>query len=97
MRFLMKVRKAKKECTEPGAKPNPVKTHYRNFIIIPEMVGSVIAIHTGKVFSNVEIKVQNIIFQFDMIGSYLGEYALSYNPTRHGKPGLGASKGSAKA
>ena len=32
-----------------------------------------------------------------MIGSYLGEYALSYNPTRHGKPGLGASKGSAKA
>ena len=32
-----------------------------------------------------------------MISSYLGEYALSYNPTRHGKPGLGASKGSAKA
>jgi hypothetical protein len=27
----------------------------------------------------------------------LGEFALSYNPTRHGKPGLGASKGSTKA
>ena len=31
-----------------------------------------------------------------MVGTYLGEYALSYNPTRHGRPGLGASKGSAK-
>ena len=31
-----------------------------------------------------------------MIGTYLGEYAMTYNPTRHGKPGLGASKGSAK-
>ena len=32
-----------------------------------------------------------------MIGTYLGEYAMTYNPTKHGKPGLGASKGSAKA
>jgi len=98
---LIKVRKAKKECTEPGAKPNPVKTHLRDCIIVPEMVGSVIAIHTGKVFSNVEIKVLFLfhffIFKFDMIASYLGEFALSYNPTRHGKPGLGASKGSTKA
>ena len=92
---MIKVRKAKKECTEVGAKPNPVKTHLRNCIITPEMVGSVIAIHTGKVFNNVEIKV-SLIFQFDMIGTYLGEYAMTYNPTRHGRPGLGATKGAAK-
>ncbi len=92
---MIKVRKAKKECTEVGAKPNPVKTHLRNCIITPEMVGSVIAIHTGKVFNNVEIKVINKI-QFDMIGTYLGEYAMTYNPTRHGRPGLGATKGAAK-
>jgi small subunit ribosomal protein S15e len=54
---MIKVRKSKRECTEVGAKPVPVKTHLRNCIITPEMVGSVIAIHTGKVFSNVEIKV----------------------------------------
>jgi small subunit ribosomal protein S15e len=54
---MIKVRKAKKECTEAGAKPNPVKTHLRDCIITPEMVGSVIAIHTGKIFNNVEIKV----------------------------------------
>ena len=30
-----------------------------------------------------------------MIGRYLGEFALSYKPTRHGKAGVGATKGSA--
>ena len=54
---MIKVRKAKKECTEAGAKPTPVKTHLRDCIITPEMVGSVVAIHTGKIFNNVEIKV----------------------------------------
>lgn len=52
------------------------------------MVGSVVGIHNGKEFSNVEIR-------FDMIGRYLGEFAISYKPCRHGKPGVGASKGSA--
>ena len=30
-----------------------------------------------------------------MIGRYLGEFSLSYKPTRHGKAGVGATKGSA--
>ena len=25
---------------------------------------------------------------------YLGEFSLTYRPTRHGKPGVGATKGS---
>lgn len=25
---------------------------------------------------------------------YLGEFSLTYKPTRHGKPGVGATKGS---
>jgi len=29
-----------------------------------------------------------------MIGKYLGEFAMTYKPTRHGKPGIGATKGS---
>ena len=45
------------------------------------------SIYTGKAFANVEIK-------FDMIGRYLGEFAISYKPTRHGRPGVGATKGS---
>ena len=51
------------------------------------MVGNVVGIYTGKAFANIEIK-------FDMIGRYLGEFAITYKPTRHGRPGVGATKGS---
>jgi hypothetical protein len=30
-----------------------------------------------------------------MIGRYLGEFSITYKPTRHGKAGVGATKGSA--
>jgi len=86
-RFIQKLRKAKKNL-QPGEKPAPVKTHMRDAIILPEMVGSVVGIHSGKEFTNVEIK-------FDMIGTYLGEYGITYKPITHGKPGVGATKGSA--
>ncbi len=53
----------------------------------PEMIGNVVSIYNGKSFVPVEIK-------FDMIGRYLGEFAITYKPTRHGRPGVGATKGS---
>ena len=34
-----------------------VKTQLRNMIVVPEMIGSVVGIHNGKVFNQVEIKV----------------------------------------
>lgn len=40
-------------------KPACVKTHLRNMIIVPEMIGSVVGIHQGKTFNQVEIKVLN--------------------------------------
>ena len=33
---------------EIGEKPACVKTHLRNVVVIPEMVGSVIGIYNGK-------------------------------------------------
>merc|ERR1711970_1315037 len=62
-RLLKKLRKAKKECPELE-KPAPVKTHLRDMIIFPEMIGSIIGIYNGKTFVQVEIKP-------DMIGHYL--------------------------
>jgi ribosomal protein S19 len=46
----------KKEA-EPGEKPEPVRTHLRNMIIVPEMIGSIIGVYNGKTFNQVEIKV----------------------------------------
>lgn len=42
----------------PGEKPEPVRTHLRNMIIVPEMIASVIGVYNGKTFNQVEIKVR---------------------------------------
>merc|ERR1711981_3603 len=71
-RFLKKCRKALKEFKhEPGTKPKPVLTHYRNMVVVPEMIGNIVGVHNGKQFLAVEIKAP-------MVGSYLGEYAMTY-------------------
>lgn len=56
MALVKKLRKAKKE-TVPGEKPEVVKTHLRNMIIVPEMVGSIVGVYNGKTFNQVEVKV----------------------------------------
>ncbi len=49
-RLYLKCKKAKKN-TQPGEKPAPVKTHLRDAIIMPDMVGSNVAVHNGKAFN----------------------------------------------
>lgn len=48
LRRRRKLRKAKKEAP-PNEKPAVVKTHLRDMIIVPEMIGSVVGIYNGKV------------------------------------------------
>jgi len=83
--LLEKVRRSM-EALKKGA-GSAVKTHVRNMIILPEMVGMAIQVHNGREFVQVEIKP-------DMIGHYLGEFAVTNKPVRHGTPGIGASRSS---
>ena len=69
---------------EPGT---PVKTHRREMLILPEMVGHVISLHNGKGFTNFQI-------QPEMIGHYFGEFALTRKSVTHGGVGVGATRGS---
>ena len=85
-RLQKKCIEAIKNCPE-GEKPKAVKTHLRNCIILPNMVGSVVAIYSGKTFNPVEIRA-------DMIGHYLAEFSMSYKPVAHGKLGVGATRSS---
>lgn len=39
-------------------KPEVVKTHLRDMVILPEMVGSMVGVYNGKSFNQVEIKVR---------------------------------------
>lgn len=59
MALVKKLRKAKKEAP-PNEKPEVVKTHLRNMIIVPEMVGSIVGVYNGKTFNQVEIKVNSL-------------------------------------
>merc|ERR1712232_1357441 len=53
--LLKKLRKSKRE-TAYGEKPEAVKTHLRNMVIVPEMIGSVVGVYNGKQYINVEVK-----------------------------------------
>ncbi|ORX38924.1 40S ribosomal protein S15 [Kockovaella imperatae] len=77
MRLIKKLRKAKKEAAA-NEKPAMVKTHLRDMIIVPEMIGSVVGVYNGKSFTTVEVKPE-------MTGHYLGEFSITYKPVGHGR------------
>lgn len=64
-----------------------VKTHRREMVILPQMVGKKIGIYSGKEFVTVEIRPE-------MVGHCLGEFVLSRKETKHSSPGMGATRGS---
>jgi len=69
----------------PGKKP--IRTHARDLVILPEMIGTSIHVFNGIEFIEVKIDLKKI-------GHYLGEYAITNRPVRHGRPGIGASRSS---
>lgn len=69
MALVKKLRKAKKEAP-PNEKPEIVKTHLRNMIIVPEMVGSIVGVYNGKTFNQVEVKVMTKIVYHVIEGTY---------------------------
>ena len=65
----------------------PIKTHRRDIIILPLFVGKKVGVYNGKEFVELEIKSE-------MIGHYLGEFALTRREVRHSGPGVGATRSS---
>ncbi|CAH8321254.1 unnamed protein product [Eruca vesicaria subsp. sativa] len=84
--LIKKLRNAKRNAPA-GEKPEVVRTHLRNMVIMPEMIGSIIGVYNGKTFNQIEIKPE-------MIGHYLAEFSISYKPVKHGRPGHGATHSS---
>ena len=69
--LMKKLRKAKKEAPALE-KPAVVKTHLRNMIVLPDMIGSIVGVHNGKTFNQVEVKVRPNSF---ILASFKGEPA----------------------
>jgi len=78
-KFLENIRKA------PADKF--IKTHLRDMIVLPEMVGRKIGVHDGKQFVAVDIIAE-------MIGHRLGEFAITTKKVKHSGPGIGATRSS---
>ena len=65
----------------------PVRTHRRDMIVLPQIVGKSIAIHNGHNYNVITIMPE-------MIGHYLGEFALTRKEVKHTGPGVGATRSS---
>ena len=64
-----------------------IRTHLRDLIILPYMVGVTLNIFSGKEFVPVTITPE-------MLGHYLGEYVITNKRVSHGAPGVGSSRSS---
>jgi len=65
----------------------PVKTHHRDIIIMPNMVGLKFSVYNGKSFETIEILPE-------MVGFYLGEFVETRKRPKHSKAGVGATRSS---
>ena len=84
-KLLEKIRKARKLLAQ--GKKVVIKTHVRDMIILPEMIGLTIAVYNGKEFIPVKIVPE-------MKGHYLGEFSMTCKRVQHGEPGLKATRSS---
>lgn len=65
-----------------------IKTHSRELVIVPQMIGWTIGVYNGTEFQQVKITPE-------MLGHRLGEFAMTRKPVKHGAAGVGATKSSA--
>ena len=69
------------------ANESNIKTHCRDMIVLPEMIGLTIKIHNGKEFTMV-------IIQPEILGHYFGEFTQNRKRITHSAPGIGATRSS---
>jgi small subunit ribosomal protein S19 len=76
-----------KRCEASFATKKKIKTHLRDIVVVPRLVGYHIAVYNGKVFNDVNIT-------HEMIGHRLGEFSLTRSKVAHSAAGIGATKSS---
>nr|AJS12665.1 ribosomal protein S19 [uncultured archaeon] len=87
LRQFQKIESFVSRAKEKAANNKLIKTHKRDLIIVPEMVGMKIGVHDGRNFFPVQITGE-------MLGHRLGEFAITRSKVKHSKAGIGATKGS---
>lgn len=72
---------------EKSAKKKQIRTHKRDLVIVPQLVGMKLQIHNGNKFIPV-------IVTGEMLGHKFGEFAPTRGRVNHGSAGVGATKSS---
>lgn len=76
-----------KRCEKKILQKKRIKTHLRDIVIVPKLVGLSIHVHNGKNFEEVQVNAP-------MIGHRLGEFAFTRQKVTHSAAGIGATKSS---
>ncbi|MFA5019486.1 MAG: 30S ribosomal protein S19 [Candidatus Pacearchaeota archaeon] len=76
------------KCNEKNEHEKRIRTHDRNIIIVPKMVGMTVNVYNGQEFEPVQIVIE-------MLGHRLGEFSLTRKQVKHGAAGIGATRSSA--
>lgn len=76
------VRRAQKK----QASGKRIKTHIRDIVIVPQLVGMNIQVYNGRQYIPVEITIETL-------GHKLGEFSPTRSKVKHSKSGVGATKG----
>ena|SRR3989344_4118592 len=87
LRQFQEIEKFVSRAQEKISRDKKLKTHRRDLIIVPGMVGMKIQVYDGHGFIPTEITG-------DMLGHRLGEFAVTRKKVSHGEAGIGATKGS---
>lgn len=89
--FSPSQRKLLERVREVNEKENPkedfIRTHCRDMIILPEMVGLRFGVYSGERFAQVEVEPE-------MVGHRLGGFVITRKKVEHSTPGIGATRSS---
>ena len=86
LRQFQGIEKFVENAKEKVSRDKKIKTHRRDLIVVPEMVGMTIGIYNGQNFIPVQIKEE-------MLGHKFGEFSPTRKKVGHGSAGVGATKG----
>ena len=75
------------EADPDATSDDPIRTHLRDMVVLPEFVGLTFAVYDGSEFGRVDVEPE-------MIGHYLGEFQLTRTSVEHGQAGIGATRSS---
>lgn len=86
LRQFQKIEEFVNRAKEKIKRDKKIRTHHRDLIVVPEMVGMTIYVYDGRNFIPV-----NIVGE--MLGHAFGEFAPTRKRVNHGSAGVGATKG----